>query len=62
MGDLDPDTRGVTMEEEPIDFDDLLPEERWTVTGVILISIAVLLLTWWFAVLFLSAFSERPLG
>ena len=50
------------MEEEPIDFDDLLPEERWTVTGVILISIAILLLTWWFAVLFLSAFSERPLG
>lgn len=43
-----------------VDFGDMLPEEHWTIPRVILVSIVGLLLTWWFAVLFLSAFSGSP--
>ena len=49
------------LHQEEVDFDDMLPDEHWTIPRVILVSIAGLLLMWWFAVLFLSAFSERPL-
>ena len=49
------------LHETRVDFDDMLPDEHWTIPRVILVSIAGLLLMWWFAVLFLSAFSERPL-
>ena len=42
-----------------VDFSDMLPDEHWTIPRVMAASIAGLLLMWWFAVLFLSAFSER---